>query len=181
MILILPSFFELPKFFALARSSCLIDCRYFGEYKRGIFDFYSPKSKKLLYLRGKKDWNWDVQKSDFSGRFFGSYSFFPNVREETKKYLELKYKDLHDDSFEEPKISKYMIEKELRIKLFQQIYENLENITINQLSRAFGVSERTGVRWNSLHLIEEKDKVPFNNISLTKEKGNLRDDLAGEQ
>ena len=177
LILILPSFFELPKFFALSRSHALIDCRFYGHYQRGVFDLYSSRAKKLLYLRGKKDWNWDIQKPSFSGRFFGNYAFFPNVKEETKKYLALKYKDLHDDAFEEVKISKYLIERQLKIRLFKQLYENMDGITIKQLAQGFGIGLRTSYRWLKDDVHSDFVKGQTYNTSLTKGEENMRKGL----
>ncbi len=94
LILILPSFFELPKFYALARSHALINVKFHGEFDRGVFDFYGPKAKKNLYLKGKRDWNYSASPPDIGGRFFGQYTFFPNLEEETEKYKSKKFDDM---------------------------------------------------------------------------------------
>ena len=39
LILITPSFFELSKFYALARSHCLINVKFYKDFRRGTFDF----------------------------------------------------------------------------------------------------------------------------------------------
>ena len=101
LILILPMFFELPRFYALGRSHCLVNVKFLGEFDRGFFDFYGPSKKKDLYLKGKRDWNYNAVPKDFDGRFFGSYTFFPNVNEETKIYIESKFADMKEDNGEE--------------------------------------------------------------------------------
>lgn len=80
-ILVLPEFFDLPKGIALSRSIFLIDVFYIADsnaiFQRGYFNFYSRRSKKYLYLYGKKDLNYSAAKSDFSkipGRFYNFYT-----------------------------------------------------------------------------------------------------------
>jgi len=149
LILILPSFFELPKFYALARSHCLINVKFLNKFERGYFSFFGPKSKKSLYLKGKRDWDYDIVKPDFSGRFFGSYVFFPNCAEETELYKQMKYQDMVDDSKSQKTKTPAQIGKEVAIQLFRQLYNNMDNLTLKELAKGFGVSERTGSRWLS--------------------------------
>lgn len=80
-VLVLPEFFDLPKGIAITRSIFLIDVFYMaddeGVFKRGYFNFYSRRGKKLLYLYGKKDLNYSIIKSDFKkipGRFHNFYT-----------------------------------------------------------------------------------------------------------
>jgi len=100
-ILVLPEFFDLPKGIALSRSIFLIDVFYMADeeavFQRGYFNFYSRRSKKYLYLYGKRDLNYSAAKSDFGivpGRF---YNFFPlNVPEYDKlKQEALKKRESH--------------------------------------------------------------------------------------
>lgn len=80
-IIVLPEFFDLPKGIALTRSIFLLDVSYLADedaiFQRGYFDFYSRRSKKWLYLKGKRDLNYSCVYSDFGklkGRF---YKFYP--------------------------------------------------------------------------------------------------------
>lgn len=100
-ILVLPEFFDLPKGIALSRSIFLIDVFYIADndaiFQRGYFNFYSRRSKKYLYLYGKKDLNYSAAKSDFSkipGRF---YNFFPVNEAEYRKLKQeaLKKRETH--------------------------------------------------------------------------------------
>ena len=145
LILILPSFFELPKFYALARSHALINVKFEGDFQRGFFKFYGPKAKKLLYLFGKKSWDYDAHGDDFHGRFSQEYCFYPNPKEETEKYKQRKYRDMINDADRKKPVS----ETGMKAKLFRQVHERLKKVTAKELAHAFGVSERTGSRYLS--------------------------------
>lgn len=77
-LLVMPEFFDLPKGIAITRSIFLIDVYYVsdgeGIFQRGYFKFYSRKNKKHLYLKGKKDLNYNAHVFNFDGRF---YNFYP--------------------------------------------------------------------------------------------------------
>ncbi len=189
VILVLPSYFELPKFFALSRSHCLINVTFKKEYERGYFDFYSPRAKKLLYIKGKKEWDYDAYPSSFSGVFGKHYTFFPDVQLETKRYLKKKYDDMIDDAKEEEESkSLRQIEKELTIKLFRKLIKNMD-VTQKVLCMGFGVSERTGNRWmsdkNELLVVEDSDDSgqpkTYINIPLKKRDNGDRIDTIDNQ
>jgi len=76
-ILVLPDFFDLPKTIALTRSIFLIDVDYHadkeGVFMRGDFKFYSRPNKKNLYLKGKREQNYNAWYYDFHGRFLNFY------------------------------------------------------------------------------------------------------------
>ena len=146
LILILPSFFELPRFYALARSHCLMNVKFRGEFERGYFDFYGPKQKKLLYLKGKKDWNYDITSYDFSDRFFGSYCFFPNCKEEAELYKQNKYHDMLEDGDVDNRTVKEVV-RDARVQVFLELHEKLPEITTPQFAKGFGVDKRTIYNW----------------------------------
>jgi len=171
LILILPSFFELPKFFALNRTHFLIDVRFYGEYDRGVYSFYSPRNKKLLYLKGKKDWNYDAYKHDFGGSFTGNYYFFPDVKGCTTKYHAKKRLDLEDDADDEYKDPKQII-RETTIQLFQRVHENLTDISVKKLAEAFGFTKRTGFHYLKYDLLR-KNPPPLANGAGGKEQLNV--------
>lgn len=159
IILILPSFFELPKFYALSRSHFLLDVRFEGEYERGFFRFYSPKNKKLLYLKGKKEWDYDAQRSDFEGRFFSNYCFFPDVDACTKNYKRKKREDLDsttEDEFRTPE----QIKRNVTIELFNKVHQNLPGVFVKDLAKAFGFSDRTGFKYIKKYEEEKAEKSP---------------------
>lgn len=95
IIVILPDFFEMPRGIAVSRSNFLIDVKFQGKFDRGYFDFYNFKAKKKLYLKGKKNNDYDVQEPNFSGRFIKLYTV------DEKEYRAKKEKDIEQDAFDE--------------------------------------------------------------------------------
>ena len=138
MICVIPNFFELPKGYAISRSVAAIDVKFVGNFERGFFDFYSFKKKKELYLKGKKNYDYDVVKPSFIGRFTDGFVVGREI------YLNRKRLDLerHDKQTKE-------IQSPTAIKkhIFHQIYTNLPEMTIKRLAFAFGTSERSCKRW----------------------------------
>lgn len=85
-IIVQSEFFEVPRPIALSRSVCLIDVVYYiddeGIFKRGSFKFYSRRKKKELYLKGRKELNYNCVKPDFIGSFT---KFYPVSEEDYRK------------------------------------------------------------------------------------------------
>ncbi len=73
VIIILPSFFLLDKYVALWRAIALFHV-YMLRGKRGRWIAFNRKKKKILYLKGKKDYNYNVVRSRFRGRFLDKYT-----------------------------------------------------------------------------------------------------------
>lgn len=88
-ILVLPEFFDLPKSIALSRSIFMINVYWIaneeGEFKRGYFKFYNKPSKKQLYLRGKKDLNYNAYTETFYGQFPEFYTYGVSEYKKAKK------------------------------------------------------------------------------------------------
>jgi len=168
LILILPSFFELPKFFALNRTHFLIDTKFHGEFERGTYSFYSSRNKKLLYLKGKRDWNYEAYKHDFGGAFTGHYYFFPDLEGCVRRYKDKKRYDLEHDDDENQ--TPQQIKKELTSQLFSKVYNNLDGVSVDKLSKAFGVCRKTGFTY----LKEQKQKE---NTTLSGVVGNGKEEL----
>ena len=143
LILIIPSFFELPKFYALARSHALINVKFHGEFERGVFDFYGPKQKKKLYIKGKKDWDYTAAKPDFDGGFFSQYTFFPGLTDETRRYKKKKYDDMVEDAEEHETLTQLQIERQTIARTFRMVRQNLPEIKQGRLAEAFCISART--------------------------------------
>ena len=72
-ILVLPEFFDLPKGIAISRAACLINVYYFadeeGYFRRGYFKYYNRPAKKKLYLKGKKNLDYEAGTYNFYGGF----------------------------------------------------------------------------------------------------------------
>lgn len=88
-LLILPEFFDLPKGVAITRSIFLLDVSYAanedGIFERGHFKFYSRRNKKQLYIKGKKELNYNAHPYNFSGRFFNFYPINEQEYRESKR------------------------------------------------------------------------------------------------
>ena len=177
-ILILPSFFELPKFYALARTHALINVKFHGDFERGLFNFYSPLQKKQLYIKGKKDWNYDAAPFDFDGDFFGSYSFFPNCEKETELYNKNKYDDMIRDDEEEDIMSTTQQLRRQKIKFLINMIKKLPDLTFQSVCDVLEFTTWTGRNYldkyelDSEGVIIEKEKKKGKYINLMEEEQN---------
>lgn len=112
ILLLIPDFFELPRPYAVARSTFLIDVSFQGKFERGFFDFYSLDKKRELYYKGKRYGDYKCVNSNFQGRFINLYT----VDEE--EYRKKKYDDMFDDKGDnETQYSR----KELNLKYIELI------------------------------------------------------------
>ena len=74
VIIVLPTFFLLDKYVAIFRSRELFNI-YMYKGKRGFWRVFNSHKKKYLYLRGKKELNYDIKiKPCFKGRFLDKYT-----------------------------------------------------------------------------------------------------------
>ena len=141
LIIVAPSFFELNKYIAIHRTRCLIHVFTKG-YERGRFVYFNEQAKKILYLEGKKKHNsYSCVKSTFFGRFT---NFEPPF---LKDYLETKKKSLMEALRKGYDSSKAPTEKQIKVKLAQQLKANNPKITVPEIAKAFAVSERTIFNW----------------------------------
>lgn len=135
----IPSFFELDRYPAIHRSNCLLRV-YSVNGNRGRFQFYNEEKKKLLYIKGKKFYDYTQVKQNFSGRF--TKDVFPfDTKEYNKKKMDAMEKGLN---FSNVKQSKWM---EQRNDLIEYLYyEN--KLTHKQIadyitSKGHGINEGT--------------------------------------
>jgi len=85
IFLVIPSIFLLRRYFAIFRTRAAIHCTVNEGINRGFFAFFSYNTKRLLYLRGLKEFNQSAVKPDFRGRFTDTEGFFFDVNEYDKK------------------------------------------------------------------------------------------------
>jgi len=147
-ILVLPDFFELPKGIAMTRSIFLIDVFYEANdeaiFERGKFNFYSRRSKKWLYLKGKRDLNYSIVKSDFGKRYGKFFKFYPIDEEEYKKEKQLALKNRETKTR-----SKFMVQRDACIYLLcgekqtKDILKGEKIMTQQQLSQR--LEQLTGI------------------------------------
>lgn len=103
-ILVIPDFFELPLPIAVTRSIFLLDVTYYANekliFKRGFFKFYSKPNKKMLYLMGKKERNYNAYRMDFKGKFL---NFYPIDEEKYREAKRIALKKREEDSIKPEK------------------------------------------------------------------------------
>lgn len=75
VIIVLPSFFDLDKYFALWRCKSLIHVYFNKEGNRGRYIIFPKTTKKYLYLNGKKFYDYSKPKSPYPAcRFKDEYT-----------------------------------------------------------------------------------------------------------
>jgi len=86
IIILLPNPFMLRRYFFVFRTKFLIHTYSTDGINRGFFKFYSYKRKKIMYLKGCKEWNMNVVQPNFVGRFTNTEGFFidPEIYEAKK-------------------------------------------------------------------------------------------------
>lgn len=85
IFLVTPTMFDLSKYFVIARTLYLIQV-YTDGLERGYFKFYGKKGKRMLYVKGKKEWDMDAWGCDFKGRFTKLPANFPIDMSEDGEY-----------------------------------------------------------------------------------------------
>lgn len=160
IIIILPSFFELPKFYALNRSHFLIDVYFEKEFSRGYFSFYSPSSKKMLYLKGKKEWNYEAWRPDFKGRFFSSYCFTDDIEGCTRRYKQKKFDDMQEEGEPEQTKEQAVLEKTIELVAKMWFYLRKKGITQKDLAKPTEVTQRTVEKY--IYIAKKRGVIPLN-------------------
>ena len=132
VFIVLPTFFLLDKYAALFRSRGLFHI-YERKGQRGYWVFYNEKNKLKLYMKGKKEYNYNCMKyPHFRGRFFNQY-----VVDEAE------YRKKKGDSFKNrPRITKqehFMLQRDTLIYILSKEYE-LSSVTISKLLKKYKVT-----------------------------------------
>ena len=132
-ILVIPEFFDLPKGLALSRSIFLIDVYYSsdedGLFTRGYFNFFSKRQKKWLYLKGKRDLNYNAAKYDFHGRFYNFYQLNEKEYRNAKQEALSKRENRRRSKFQlQRDASWYLLWSEFNMTQ-SQIGERMEGLT----------------------------------------------------
>ena len=73
IIIVMPTVFMLDKYVVLHRARCLIHV-HLRNHRRGFWKLYSKERMKLLWLRGRKEYNHNVVKAIIFGRFLNQYT-----------------------------------------------------------------------------------------------------------
>jgi len=145
-ILVIPEYFDLPKGIALSRSIFLIDVTYNadkeGNFKRGMFRFFSRKKKKRLYLLGKRELNYNASRYEFHGKFPNFYVINEEKYRDLKQIALIKRKETEEAKYDKKQerfdTAIYILWKTLGLthmkisELFTEYGVNLPRTTITE-------------------------------------------------
>jgi len=90
VFILAPSFFIVTKYIAMWRSKLLINVYVGDGYERGYFMGWTYDHKNLLYIRGRKEYDYNQVHADFRGRFTKQYIVDENLYRD-KKIKALEY------------------------------------------------------------------------------------------
>jgi len=83
VIIVLPTFFDLDKYFALWRSRCLFHVYFTRDGQRGRYILFPKTAKKILYLCGRKKYDYRKPASPYPSCQFRKY--YPVDEEEYRQ------------------------------------------------------------------------------------------------
>lgn len=108
VVIVMPTFYDMDKNVAMWRSRFLIHV-FTEEMRRGYFRFYGREEKKLLYLRGRKEYSYSksLVKPSFPGTF-GNYYMV-----DEKAYREKKLENLRAANLDITGIKEFLETTEL--------------------------------------------------------------------
>lgn len=142
IVLVMPSFFDMDKYGALWRTTALIHVYTGDGLKRGFFAFFGERKKKLLYLLGKKFYDYRQVKPDFIGRFANTY-LIDEAEYRAKKLKVLRRRPLEQNNAEDDRwktrmaiLIKFLQDKKiLKQKKIAEVL-NLHRDTLGNLIRS---------------------------------------------
>lgn len=114
LIIICPNYFDLDKNISLWRSKGLFFIDH-ANMKRGYFKFWNTHKKKLLYLKGKQFYNYNVVKHSFRGTF---PKFMPV---DEVAYKKIKMEAFQTRSKTSPTESRYRDERSILIYYLREL------------------------------------------------------------
>lgn len=115
IIMVIPSFFDLDKYFALWRCRALIHVYFRKDGSRGRYVLFPKTKKKYLYLNGKKTYNYSKPKSPYP----------PLVFNNTYVIDETEYRKKKAEAFRTRVVSNMARKwKEQRDALIKELYHN---------------------------------------------------------
>ena len=150
-LLLIPDFFELPRAYAVTRSTYLINVMFMGRFERGFFEFYSGKRKRELYYKGRRYGDYECVKENFKGRFPKPYL----VDEE--EYRKKKHEDMMSDDGEE---NTPITRKQTQLKVVKLIKKLSQDYNLKLSQKEIG--DRVGLSRQSIQvysneILEESD------------------------
>lgn len=106
IIVVAPTLFDLTRYVAIHRSRFLIHVYTKDNFERGYFGFYTQDKKKVLYLLGRRLYNYKSVKPNFVGNFPNTYVV------DEKEYRKRKYEASKTNIDEDVITSKYMEQRD---------------------------------------------------------------------
>jgi hypothetical protein len=140
ILVIIPNFFQLPLGYAISRSIFAIDVKFDDSLERGGYDFYGFKSKKKLFIKGRKFHDYNVQAADFNGEFFDGYGVPEKEYRRVKRLDMEKYDD--EDKTIVPAKAIYEIESKVIKQIHDYCKENKVEFNQKQMGSAIGKSQQ---------------------------------------
>lgn len=140
IFLIIPNPFMLRRYFMVFRTRAMIHCYTPDGFSRGYFRAYSYTTKKKLYMLGYKQWDMNVVKANFNGKFVNTNNYFydPDEYEEKKDRAIEALSDMENKK-KEPTSLIYKKMKAMRDMLIYKIYVQRKfeggEITSKELSK----------------------------------------------
>jgi len=153
LIIVCPSFFDSVKYVSIWRTKFLINCYRDKNYKRGFFRFYGHENKKILYVEGKKLYNYFARKPDFYGRFLNYYTV-PEAQYRAQKYTALITRK--DDVNIRGKLTERQIKMYVIERLVKMDQSELKKGDKTLIQNVLGMNEHSF--WNEIRKTREKIK-----------------------
>lgn len=153
--LVTPTFFDLNKYFIMHRVQCLINV-YSVDTERGYFEYYSQPRLRQLYIRGRKEWDMNVAKADFRGRFTKCPAGFPISDDEYEAKKDAATADVSDESNVREKQAQKM--QQITIRLRNYLMRKFKHKpTYNELADILGL-HKTSIGGYIRSSLADKDK-----------------------
>lgn len=128
VIMIIPSFFDLDKYFALWRCRALIHVYFRPDGARGSYVIFPKTSKKLLYLQGKRLYNYTKPASPFPACRFNNYYTID----------EKEYRHKKAEAFKKRTVSNMALRwKMQREALIKELFHN-QKLPVGKISQCLG-------------------------------------------
>ena len=144
LFLIIPNFFDMSKQIAVFRTRWLVHCydKSFGDI--GYYCLFDKSTKHSLYIKGKRDENYNAIKADF----FCSFSPFIPTQINYEKYLKMKSAGLYKVAGKRESINRFQIQR-----------DNLV-IWLRELGKpATQIAEKIGLKRQMIYNILDKRKL----------------------
>jgi len=109
VILVMPTFFMLDKYAVMHRAKGLFHV-YIRKGKRGYWNFYNQQKMKMLWLKGKKYFEYHMVKPRIFGRFRDQYTINEqNYREKKMKSLTAKRRNTRAEVYKEQRDTLFFV------------------------------------------------------------------------